>query len=201
MKPRASNSRRLPKKPRESSAKSSSRASIRSIPSMRGELETAQTTSTRRASEALDADPSTGITLLAVDLPPMDDLDSWYATIIRPLLSELRNPLAVLGHLSAATSAIQAAELREMGVPVLMGTETGLRATRHVVEYSAYQRDRPPMQNNNPVKSRARQTFRSCASVFAALRAHSASTTASSSSPPTGSPRRERSRPERSRRH
>jgi acetyltransferase len=47
-----------------------------------------------------------------------------------------------LGHLSAATSAKQAAELREMGVPVLMGTETGLRATRHVVEYSAYQRDR-----------------------------------------------------------
>jgi acyl-CoA synthetase (NDP forming) len=92
--------------------------------------------------QALDTDPSTGITLLAVDLPPIDDLDSWYATILRTLLSELRNPLAVLGHLSAATSAVQAAELRELGVPVLMGTETGLRATRHVIEYSAYQRDR-----------------------------------------------------------
>ena len=91
--------------------------------------------------QALDADPLTGITLLAVDLPPMDDGDSWYANIVRPMLSELRNPLAVLGHLSAATSATQAAELREMGIPVLMGTETGLRATRHVVEYSAYQRD------------------------------------------------------------
>ena len=99
---------------------------------------------------ALDADPSTGITLLAVDLPPIDDLDSWYATILRPLLSELRNPLAVLGHLSAATSAIQAAELREMGVPVLMGTETGLRATRHVVEYSAYQRDRTAHAKQQP---------------------------------------------------
>jgi len=91
--------------------------------------------------QALDADPSTGITLLAVDLPPMGDRDSWYATIIRPLLSELRNPLATLGHLSAATSAKQAGELRAMGIPVLMGTETGLRATRHVVEYSAYQRE------------------------------------------------------------
>ena len=80
----------------------------------------------------------------------MDDLDSWYATIIRPLLSELRNPLATLGHLSAATSAIQAGELREMGVPVLMGTETGLRATRHVVEYSAYQRDRAATANQQP---------------------------------------------------
>jgi len=103
--------------------------------------------------QALDADPSTGITLLAVDLPPMDDHDSWYAGIVRPLLSELRNPLAVLAHLSDATSAKQAGELREMGVPVLMGTETGLRATRHVVEYSAFQRDRAANAD-----ARARQT-------------------------------------------
>jgi len=91
---------------------------------------------------ALDADPSTGMTLLAVDLPPMDDDDCWWAGRILPLLGDLRNPLAVLGHLSAATSSLQADELREMGVPVLMGTETGLRATQHVVEYSAFQRDR-----------------------------------------------------------
>ena len=100
--------------------------------------------------QALDADPSTGITLLAVDLPPMDDHDSWYAKIVRPLLSELRNPLAVLGHLSAATSEKQAGELRALGVPVLMGTETGLRATRHIVEYSAYQRDRAAHATQRP---------------------------------------------------
>jgi acyl-CoA synthetase (NDP forming) len=102
--------------------------------------------------QALDADPSTGITLLAVDLPPMDDRDSWYANIVHPLLSRLRNPLAVLAHLSDATSAKQAGELREMGVPVLMGTETGLRATRHVVEYSAYQRDRAANTNARPCR-------------------------------------------------
>jgi acyl-CoA synthetase (NDP forming) len=100
--------------------------------------------------QALDADPLTGITLLAVDFPPMDDRDSWYANIVRPLLSELRNPLAALAHLSDATSAKQAGELREMGVPVLMGTETGLRATRHVVEYCAYQRARLANANVQP---------------------------------------------------
>jgi len=102
--------------------------------------------------QALDADPSTGITLLAVDLPPMDDRDSWYAKIIRPLLSGLRNPLAALAHLSDATSDKQAGELREMGVPVLMGTETGLRATRHVVEYSAFQRDRAATAETQPCR-------------------------------------------------
>ncbi|HXV35761.1 MAG TPA: acetate--CoA ligase family protein, partial [Myxococcota bacterium] len=95
-----------------------------------------------RSIQALDADPSTGITLLAVDLPPMDDRDCWYVAVVRPLLGGLRNPFAVLSHLSAATSAKQAGELRAIGVPVLMGTETGLRATRHVIEYSRFQRER-----------------------------------------------------------
>ena len=103
--------------------------------------------------QALDADPSTGITLLAVDLPPIDDRDSWYAKIVRPLLGELRNPLATLAHLSDATSAKQAGELREMGVPVLMGTETGLRATRHVIEYSAYQRDLAARADTKPCRT------------------------------------------------
>jgi len=97
--------------------------------------------------QALDADPSTGITLLAVDLPPMDDHDSWYATVVSSLLSSLRNPLALLAHLSDGTSTKQAGELRAMGVPVLMGTENGLRATRHVVEYSAFQRSRAANAN------------------------------------------------------
>ncbi len=118
--------------------------------------------------QALDADPSTGITLLAVDLPPMDDHDSWYPRIVRPLLPALRNPLAALGHLSAATSAKQAGELRAMGIPVLMGTETGLRAARHVVEYSAFQRDRaahpsaPPRRVERPANvSQLRERLRS----------------------------------------
>ncbi len=91
---------------------------------------------------ALDADPATGLTLFAVDLPPTDDASSWYATVVKPVKDELRNPLVFLGHLSAAASAPQMAELREMGVPVMMGTETGLRAARHVLEYSAFQRTR-----------------------------------------------------------
>jgi acyl-CoA synthetase (NDP forming) len=91
---------------------------------------------------ALDADPSTGLTLFAVDLPPMDDASSWYANVVAPLKAGLHNPLAFLGHLSAAASASQMAELRGMGIPVLMGSETGLRAARHLLEYSAYQRAR-----------------------------------------------------------
>jgi succinyl-CoA synthetase beta subunit len=44
------------------------------------------------------------------------------------------------------------AKLRALGVPVLMGTETGLRATRHVLEYSEFQRRRA-----RPANAQARE--------------------------------------------
>ncbi len=92
---------------------------------------------------ALDADPSTGLTLFAVDLCPLDDGDeSSYPALIACVRDRLRNPLAFLGHSSSTASEAQMAQLRGMGIPVLMGTETGLRAARHALEYSAFQRNR-----------------------------------------------------------
>jgi acyl-CoA synthetase (NDP forming) len=92
--------------------------------------------------EALDADPSTGLNLFAVDLYPLDDSEAYYPTIAGRMKDKLRNPLAFLGHLSSAASDVQMSQLREMGIPVLMGTETGLRAIRCVLQYSAFQRRR-----------------------------------------------------------
>ncbi len=92
---------------------------------------------------ALDRDPSTGLTLFAVDLFPLDDAaDGSYPPVVEAVRDRLLNPLAFLGHASAVQSDRQCAELRAVGVPVLMGTETGLRAVRHVVEYAAFQRER-----------------------------------------------------------
>jgi acyl-CoA synthetase (NDP forming) len=96
---------------------------------------------------ALDADPATGLSLFACDLCPIDDPESSYPGIAAAIKDRLRNPLAWLVHLSAAASELQMAKLRGLGVPVLMGTETGLRATRHVVEYSEFQRRRSRPSN------------------------------------------------------
>jgi len=91
---------------------------------------------------ALDCDPATGLALFAVDLPPTDDDEMYYPTIAEALQGRLKNPLAFLVHASASASTPQMERLREMGIPVLMGTETGLRAARHAVEYAAFQRAR-----------------------------------------------------------
>jgi acyl-CoA synthetase (NDP forming) len=91
---------------------------------------------------ALDADASTGLTIFAVDLPPTDDEEMYYPVIAETIHPRMQNPLAFLVHASATASLPQMNRLRGTGIPVLMGTETGLRAIHHTIEYAAYQRKR-----------------------------------------------------------
>jgi acyl-CoA synthetase (NDP forming) len=91
---------------------------------------------------ALDADPSIGLTLFAVDLPPMDDEEGSYPDVADSLVGRLDKPLVFLVHASATASELQIRRLQEAGIAVLRGTETGLRAVRHAVEYAAFQRAR-----------------------------------------------------------
>jgi len=94
------------------------------------------------ASLALDSDPSTGLLVFAVDLPPTDDEEMYYPEIAETVRQQIQNPLAFLVHASESASPLQMTRLREMEIPVLMGTETGLRAIRHAVEYATFQRRR-----------------------------------------------------------
>lgn len=91
---------------------------------------------------ALDADPATDLCLFAVDLYPIDDATAAYPKIAASVKDRLTKPLVWLSHASATTSDAQAGALRGMGIPVLLGTETGLRAVRHLVEYARFQRER-----------------------------------------------------------
>ena len=91
---------------------------------------------------ALDADPGTGLTLFAVDLLCIDEgADFNYPEIAAPLKGQLQKPLAWLVHAATSASDGQLAKLRGLGIPVLMGTETGLRAAGHLLRYAAFQRE------------------------------------------------------------
>lgn len=91
---------------------------------------------------ALDADPGTGLTLFAVDLLRIDDgADFSYPEITASLKDRLQKPLAWLVHAATSASDEQLAELRAMEIPVLMGTETGVRAAGHLLRYAAFQRE------------------------------------------------------------
>ncbi len=93
---------------------------------------------------ALADDPATGLTVFAVDLPPASRLLPAYADIARRVHASTVKPFAVLGNAATTIDQPTAATLRASGIPVLMGTSTGLAAIRHLLRYQS-RRAEPPV--------------------------------------------------------
>ncbi len=91
---------------------------------------------------ALDADPSTGLNVWVADMYSSGAIDLTYADTAIGVQGQLRHPLVFLANLSASVNEALGARLRQAGIPLLMGTESGLRAIRHVVDYAEFQRRR-----------------------------------------------------------
>lgn len=91
---------------------------------------------------ALDADPAVGLCVFAVDLYPSELDDSTYVNVAFAVQSQLTKPLVFLNNLAASLGPVQAARLRAAGIPVLMGTEHGVRAIKHLLNYVEFQNNR-----------------------------------------------------------
>ena len=90
----------------------------------------------------LNADPDVGLTTLCVDLYPMNAEPPTYETITVDIQDDLKKPFAVLTNVSATSPEFKTSVFRNAGIPVLMGTETGVRAIKHVFDYAEFQRAR-----------------------------------------------------------
>lgn len=155
---------------------------------------------------ALDADPATGLNVFAVDLYPSEVQSSTYVEVALEVQSRLTKPLVFLSNLAASLGPVQSARLRGAGIPVLMGTEYGLRAIRHLLDYSEYQRRRAtPIPDPSPVEKSADRGKGSpdparVAEWRAELErapAHSTNLRAKKFCGPTASPRHKKSSPRR----
>jgi acyl-CoA synthetase (NDP forming) len=85
----------------------------------------------------LARDPAVSLVAVAVDLIREYDGDAAYPLAVKAVLDETSKPVVVLSNIAAAVDQDQATELRALGVPVLEGTESGLRALRHLLHHSA----------------------------------------------------------------
>ncbi len=92
---------------------------------------------------ALADDPGVGAVALAVDLVEEYDGDESFPRALEGLLARTDKPVAVLTNLPSAVDQAAAAELRALGIPVLEGTGSGLRALGHLL--AAPPRPRPPV--------------------------------------------------------
>lgn len=79
---------------------------------------------------ALTHDDAVGITVLAVDLVPGSRLAPDYVEIMCDVYAQTGAAMAVLGNMSTTIDRSLASKLRAAGLPVLMGSDTGLLALR-----------------------------------------------------------------------
>ncbi|HEY7469645.1 MAG TPA: acetate--CoA ligase family protein [Acidimicrobiia bacterium] len=94
---------------------------------------------------ALADDPAVGAVAFCVDLTPEEKPDDAYSNAAFTVAGRTSKPVAVLSNLATTVDPIQAGRLRDGGVPVLEGTETGVRAIGHLLAHHL-RSELPPLE-------------------------------------------------------
>lgn len=103
-------------------------------------------------------EPEIGLCIVGLDMLNLaPDTVSYADCTIRYHLSG-RKPVAVIANLTNALDETQVARIRAAGVPVLRGTEDGLRAVRHLIDWQRFLR-RPITPVPAPVPGRRAQAL------------------------------------------
>lgn len=92
---------------------------------------------------ALATDPGVGVVAFCVDLTAEADLSDAYGGAAIQAARGSDVPVCVLANMTSTIDPAQAEHLRSAGIPVLEGTETGIRAIGHLIEH-ARRLARPP---------------------------------------------------------
>ena len=109
---------------------------------------------------ALARDPDTAATAFVVDLTRQGEpYDEGYLGVARDVWDATDGPFCVLSNLASAVAFEEARLLRDAGIPVVEGTESGLRALRHLLDERDV-RARPPVRDPAPVADDVRTRWR-----------------------------------------
>ncbi len=106
---------------------------------------------------ALHDDPDTAALAFVVDLTRQGEPhDEGYLRVARDVSSSTTKPFCVLSNLASAVANDEAGLLRDSGIPVLEGTQSGLTALRHLLAYRDA-RARAPLEAPPPVPDDLRE--------------------------------------------
>jgi acetate---CoA ligase (ADP-forming) len=81
-------------------------------------------------------DPNTDLVALAVDLVTEYDGDESYPRAVAAVAARTNKPVVMISQVAAAVDQGQASHLRNLGIPVLEGGRSGLRAIGHLLEHA-----------------------------------------------------------------
>jgi acyl-CoA synthetase (NDP forming) len=109
--------------------------------------------------QGVAADPGIGITVLATNMATGRDYAVECSGALEDLKREDAGEIVLMGNIASTLSPVECARLRGGGIPVLMGTETGLRALRHFTRFH-FPRLAPPRPSSADPAVVARWTDR-----------------------------------------
>jgi acyl-CoA synthetase (NDP forming) len=84
---------------------------------------------------ALATDDAVGVVAFSVDLTAEESPEGGYGQIPIEVASSTNKPVVVLGNLAGSIDPVESALLHQAGIPVLRGTETGMRAIGHLLTH------------------------------------------------------------------
>jgi acyl-CoA synthetase (NDP forming) len=114
----------------------------------------------RQSFLALARDPDTAATAFVVDLTRQGEpYDEGYLGVARDVWEATDGPFCMLSNLASAVALEEAKLLRDAGIPVLEGSESGLRALRHLLDDRDV-RARAPVRAPAPVPEDVRTRWR-----------------------------------------
>ena len=80
---------------------------------------------------ALVADPAVGTLVMATNIPDGQDFTNTCTRALEKIIAGTTKPVVMFGNVATTMSPAECQRYRSWGVPVLMGTETALRALKH----------------------------------------------------------------------
>jgi acetate---CoA ligase (ADP-forming) len=114
----------------------------------------------RDAFAAFRADPEVSVSVFCIDLTLQGEpYDEGYLQIAREAWQASDQPFCMLSNLASAVAQSEARILRDAGIPVLEGTDSGLRALRHLLDDGA-RRARTAATMPEPVATEIRMRWR-----------------------------------------
>lgn len=102
---------------------------------------------------ALMQDPDTALGMFVADLSEELDLHAGYVDVCQAVVRSTTKPLVVMTNYSAWSHRKHAVRLSRLGIPVLDGTASSLRAVRHALDYRDFLNDAQntaPQRKENP---------------------------------------------------
>lgn len=97
---------------------------------------------------ALAQDPGVGTVVMATNIPDGQDFTQTCSRALEKTIAGTTKPVVMFGNVATTMSPAECRHYRELGIPVLMGTETALRALGH---YAHFHSDKTHAAANTPL--------------------------------------------------